>query len=120
MHQKLDTHINILYHKFFKRKAEFIIWLSLINNSKGFLLQVTRASCISQALSLPVCKFLNFFIYKTKLINFHNIHYLAQINKFPYNFLTFFNLFFKLFIFFSPSINFASLLFKSFQDFSFY
>ena len=62
-----------------------------MNNTEGFLLQVTRASYISHALDPPARKLPNFFSHKFKLIKLLNIHFsifhlhVLHVIKFPFN-----------------------------------
>ena len=78
-------------------KTEYIFCSCVITKIWRFLLKVARDSYINQDLTLPSCKFLNFFIEKIELINFRNIHfsifhlYLLHVTKFPFNILTFFS-----------------------------
>ena len=78
-------------------KTEYIFCLCVITKIWRLLLKVAGDSYINQDLTLPSCKFLNFFIEKIELINFRNMHfsifhlYLLHVTKFPFNILTFFS-----------------------------
>ena len=99
-------------------KTEYIICLCPINYIQWFFLQVAKASHINQFLTPPACKFLDFFIWKIKLINFPNIHfsilhlYLHHIIKFPFNIFTFY---FQIIYFLLP---FSQYCFRLVQFFS--
>ena len=68
MHQRLDTYVHILYHNFKSgelyitiskpkiEKTKYLMWLCFINNIEGFSYQVTKTSCIDEALTLHACK----------------------------------------------------------------
>ena len=38
------------------KKTKYLMWLCLINNIEGFSNQVTKTSCIDEALTLHACK----------------------------------------------------------------
>ena len=68
MHQRLDTYVHILYHNFKSgelyitiskpkiEKTKYLMWLCLISNIEGFSHQVTKTSCLDEALTLHACK----------------------------------------------------------------
>ena len=68
MHQRLDTYVHILYHNFKSgelyitiskpkiEKTKYLMWLCLISNIEGFSHQVTKTSCLDEALTRHACK----------------------------------------------------------------
>ena len=89
-------------------------------NPNFLLLQVARTFYIDQVLIPPAYKFLNFFIWNIKFVNFPNIHfsifhlYLLLIIKFPFNVLTFYFQTIHFLLPFSKSQSF-SILFLNFS-----
>ena len=98
----------------FKGKTECVIWLCLINSIGGFSASDNQVTSLTK---FWVHLLVNSSTSSFKLFNFLRIHYLRHIIKFPLSILTFLQLIFKLFIFYSPSANHA--WFKSFSEFLF-
>ena len=118
-------------------KTKCIICLCLIINIRRFFASNNYRAYINQVLILPACKFLNFFMWNIKLINFHNIHfsvfhlYLLLVIKFLFKILKIWQLYFQVIHFLLPFSKsyfnlaqifpwiFSSILLRSFREFFF-